>query len=106
MDLKNIFEDIDLKNTEEIFEILIQNKNFKLERIISNGQASPEDFYYQQNLNEWVLLVSGSACLYFPDNDEKLILKPGDHCNIPAQKKHRVEWTDAHQPTIWLALFY
>jgi cupin 2 domain-containing protein len=34
------------------------------------------------------------------------VMKPGDHLNIPAQRRHRVEWTTPEEPTIWLAVFY
>jgi cupin 2 domain-containing protein len=33
-------------------------------------------------------------------------LKPGDFVNIPAHKKHRVEWATPNEPAIWLAVFY
>ncbi len=33
-------------------------------------------------------------------------MKPGDFVNIPAHKKHRVEWTTPDELTIWLAVFY
>ena len=33
-------------------------------------------------------------------------LKPGDFVNIPAHRRHRVEWTTPNEPTIWLAIFY
>ena len=31
---------------------------------------------------------------------------PGDWVNIPARVRHRVEWTDPKQKTVWLAVFY
>jgi cupin 2 domain-containing protein len=31
---------------------------------------------------------------------------PGAYVHIPAHRKHRVEWTDPNQPTIWLAVHY
>ena len=33
-------------------------------------------------------------------------LKPGDYVHIPAHARHRVAWTDAAQPTVWLAVHY
>jgi hypothetical protein len=29
----------------------------------------------------------------------------GSHVNIPARQRHRVDWTDPDQPTVWLAVF-
>ena len=31
------------------------------------------------------------------------ILAPGDYVLIPPHVRHRVEWTDADEPTVWLA---
>jgi hypothetical protein len=33
-------------------------------------------------------------------------MKPGDFINIPASKKHRVDWTTPDQPTVWLGVRY
>jgi cupin 2 domain-containing protein len=30
----------------------------------------------------------------------------GSYLNIPAHRRHRVEWTDPQQPTIWLLIHY
>ncbi|MCK0188319.1 hypothetical protein MWU31_24325, partial [Aeromonas hydrophila] len=30
----------------------------------------------------------------------------GDHINIPARQKHRVEWTHPDMTTVWLCVFY
>jgi cupin 2 domain-containing protein len=34
------------------------------------------------------------------------ILQPGDYVHIPAHRRHRVEWTEVGQTTVWLALHY
>jgi len=41
-----------------------------------------------------------------PDRGESepRVLRPGGYVEIPAHMRHRVEWTDADQPTVWLAL--
>lgn len=103
--IKNIFGDFPDDLRDEVFEEIVSSKNFKLERIISEGHSSPEGFLYDQEMNEFVLLLSGAAKLNF-ENDESVELKPGDHLIIPAHKKHRVDWTDPEQKTIWLALHY
>ncbi|MFO0919698.1 MAG: hypothetical protein U0872_15475 [Planctomycetaceae bacterium] len=33
-------------------------------------------------------------------------MAPGDFLNIPAGKKHRIDWTTPDQPTVWLAVHY
>ncbi len=76
----------------------------RIERIVSHGHASPEGFWYDQDQDEWVVVLKGQARLRFQDG--QIELKPGDFVNIPARKKHRVEWTTPHEPTIWLAVHY
>ena len=37
---------------------------------------------------------------------EVRVLRPGDYLLIPAHCRHRVEWTDPEQKTVWLALHF
>ena len=78
----------------------------RLERIISSGQATPAGQWYDQEQHEWVVLLSGAAGLRFEGEEGLRILSPGDFVNIPAHTRHRVEWTDEKQSTVWLALHY
>lgn len=102
----SIFSNIPESITEEIFETLLQTDHFKLKRIISMGQATPSGEWYEQDSNEWVMLLSGSAGLLFEGDEEVLVMNPGDYVHIPARQRHRVEWTDTDQKTVCLALHY
>ncbi len=104
MKISNIFENIKIDKQNEQFFDLIKHENVRVEKIISNGQSSPKDFWYEQKENEFVLLLEGFAILEF--EDEEVELKKGDYLNIPAFKKHRVKYTSQKEPTIWLAVFY
>jgi cupin 2 domain-containing protein len=104
-ELKNIFEGVSEVLNDELFEDLITTNDFKLERIVSDGHTSASDFWYEQEKNEFVLLLSGSAELSY-DDGQKFLLKPGDYLIIPAQQKHRVDMTDLFEKTFWLALHY
>jgi len=88
----------------ELTETLAQATNLRIERIVSHGHSSPKDFWYDQQENEWVLLVRGAARLEFAD--ELVAMSAGDWINIPAHRKHRVAWTTPDEPSIWLAVFY
>ena len=103
--VNNIRDGVPEKLNAEFFEDIITGKNFKLERIISEGHSSPKDFWYDQDKNEFVFLVAGSAELVY-DDGRKFILQEGDYLNIPAHQKHRVEKTNGKQKTYWLALHY
>ena len=95
----NIFKEIPVdKSEEKFFEI------FKIEKIVSNGQKSPDNFWYEQEKSEYILLLSGYAILEFEDFEIELF--KGDCLNIEAFKKHRVKFTSLDEPTIWFAVFY
>lgn len=104
MQKQNLYSNI-TKSKDEIFEALLKDKNLKLERIISTGQATPEGEWYDQEQNEWVVLLQGSAELRF-ENNEIIKLEPGDYVLLPSHCKHRVEKTSETETTIWLALHY
>jgi cupin 2 domain-containing protein len=106
MVLKNIFKDIRPRSEEELVEPVSGCKGIRIERIVSQGHSSPPGFWYDQDRNEYVLLLSGSAGLLFEGESDMLVMLPGDYMDIPAHKKHRVEWTDPRQPTIWLTVYY
>jgi cupin 2 domain-containing protein len=100
----NVLSSLPAKLPDELIETLVQAKHVRIERIVSQGHASPPDFWYDQTENEFVLLVQGAARLQF---EESIVeLKPGDWIDIPARRKHRVEWTTPDERTVWLAVFY
>lgn len=90
----------------ERFEELLVRSGFRVERIISTGQASPPDSWYDQDVAEWVLLLSGAAQIRFEDEAEPRNLGPGDWLDIAAHRRHRVHWTDPAQASVWLAIHY
>ena len=103
--LNNIFEKIPENLNNELIEEILKTKNFRLERIISAGHHSPPDFWYDQDENEFVFLVSGCARISF--NDGRIFdLKAGDYFVIKAHQKHRIVSTDQNRKTFWLTLFY
>jgi cupin 2 domain-containing protein len=107
MDLENLFDDFpDDLDDEEFMEDLVDDDNVRIERIVSHGHSSPEDFWYDQEEDEWVVLLAGAAGLMFEDEEEETVLRPGDHIHIPARRRHRVAWTSPDEKTMWLAVYY
>jgi cupin 2 domain-containing protein len=102
----NIFEHIRSETVDEEFTELLAAEGLRIERIVSTGQASPPGFWYDQAWSEWVLVLSGSAGLLLEDEPTPRELRRGDYLLIPAGRRHRVEWTDATEPTIWLAVHF
>ena len=101
----NLLRDLPDTGAGEIVERLAGNGAVRIERIVSHGQASPTGFWYDQDEAEFVLVLSGAARLSFADG-EAMALGPGDWIGIAPHRRHRVEWTDPDQPTVWLAVFY
>lgn len=103
----NLFADIGAASaSEEAFSEIFARPGLKIERIVSQGQASPPGFWYDQAWNEWVIVLKGCATLRFEDEPAARALGAGDYVFIPARKRHRVERTDPHQPTVWLAVHF
>ncbi len=102
--IMNLFSDLPSEIPDELIETLLQAETVRIERIVSRGHASSPAFWYDQPENEWVVVLGGAARLRF--EDDVIELKPGDYVNIPAHKKHRVDWTTPDEPTVWLAVFY
>lgn len=103
----NIFADLPRSTLpEEQFSELLSRPGLRIERIVSTGQASPPDFWYDQAQAEWVLLLQGQAELRFEDTPQPVPLAVGDFVEIAAHRRHRVEWTDPGQTTVWLAIHY
>ena len=89
---------------KELAQVLTSGTHARIERIVSRGHISAPDFWYDQDWDEFVLLVAGAGRLEF--ELEQIEMKPGDYVHIPAHRRHRVAWTHPEQPTVWLAVHY
>ncbi|MCK4706539.1 MAG: cupin domain-containing protein [Gammaproteobacteria bacterium] len=103
--MNNIFDAIPEILGTEVFEQLTGSEDVRIERIISKGHTSPDSGWHDQNKNEWVIILQGSAILSF-ENESSIKMQTGDFINIAAHKKHKVEWTEPDTETIWLAVHY
>ena len=105
MAAKNLYADIPETLDKELFNTLATGSNVRIERIISRGQSSPEQGWYDQDTDEWVVLLQGAAVIAYPDGSE-VTVGEGDYLHIPARSQHRVKWTDPDRATVWLAIHY
>ncbi|MCX6231227.1 MAG: cupin domain-containing protein [Bacteroidetes bacterium] len=103
--LNNIFENIAAASENERIEVILNDENIVIERIISYGNPTPEGYWYNQDKNEWVLLLSGEAKLEFKDK-KTINLKAGDYLMINAHQEHRVVYTSKEPNCIWLAFHF
>jgi cupin 2 domain-containing protein len=101
--IANLLDDLPPAGSDEVFEPLLERAGVRLERIVSSGQSTPPDAWYDQGQDEWVMIVAGAARLCI-EGQGVFDMKPGDSVFLPAHCRHRVEWTDPGQRTVWLAL--
>jgi cupin 2 domain-containing protein len=99
--VENLFAHLpELSGSEESLS-LFENRSIKIQRIVSQAYSSPPGFWYDQDQDEWVIVVRGEATLEFEGGD-LVRMKEGDYVTIPRHVKHRVRQTDPN--TIWLAV--
>jgi len=98
----NLFKTAKGRKDREIFDALFVSCGVKIERIISLGQTTAPGKWLKQSRDEWVLLLKGAARIRIGKDLRRL--KTGDYLFIPANRRHRVEWTRPEKETIWLAV--
>jgi cupin 2 domain-containing protein len=103
-EMTNLFTGFPSNLPDELITMLLEAANVRIERIVSHGHASPEGFWYDQDQHEWVVVLKGAARLRFKDGVVEM--KAVDFVNIPAHRRHRVDWTTPDEPTVWLGVFY
>jgi mannose-6-phosphate isomerase-like protein (cupin superfamily) len=101
--VENLLAKLPAAKRAEAFTELLARPGIRVERIVSRGQATPEDAPMVQESEEWVLLLEGAAGLRIEDSDE-VRLGPGDHVRIAAGQRHWVTWTAKDRATVWLAV--
>jgi len=106
MKVDNLFADIPAELRQELMQKISCGKSFRVERIVSKGHCSEKEFWYDQEEDELIFLLSGQATLQFEHNKSLLSLKSGDYLHIPAHCRHRVDWTLPDQESVWLAIFF
>ena len=101
---RNMFDDLPTDLSEELVLTLREAPGARIERIVSHGHASPDGLWYDQPRHEFAVVLCGAARLRFDEGEVELTA--GSFLDIPAHRRHRVEWTDPDQPTIWLVVHY
>ena len=84
----------------ETFTTLLDHPHARIIRIASSDDIEP--ILYNQEEDEWVVVIEGAAVLDI-DGHEK-ILRRGESLLIPAHTKHRVLQTE--NGTVWLAVHF
>lgn len=116
MRVLNLFSLPDPPPADELFEVLARSPEgdadplrragsapVRVERIVSTGQSTPAGTWYDQDQDEWVALLAGTATLSFEDG-RTIDLGPGDALMIPAHVRHRVERTSRDPACVWIAV--
>ena len=91
---------------EESERVLQSGESWCLKLIVSNQFKSPDGFWYDQDEDEWLLLLKGSARLRLENPEQIIDLSAGDHLYLPSRRRHRIERTDPQPGTVWIALYW
>ena len=98
----NIFDLPTLPLPQELTTTLAQGGSVRIERIVSTGQTTG---WYDQPQAEFVALLEGNAELEF-EGGRTVALAKGDTLLIAPHQRHRVSYTSAQPPCVWLCVFY
>src|SRR3972149_5495898 len=90
--LENVFDLIAQQDTLETVGPVVDTKNVRVEVIRSIKPNNPQSGWYDQNEDEFVMVIKGSAELEFQNGAENqtVQMRGGDYMTIPAHLKHRV----------------
>jgi len=100
----DLFADLPDAAREERFDSLLARPGVRIVRIVSAGQATPDGEWYDQDGDEWVVVLRGSAGILIDGEGAPRTLGAGAYLYLPAHCRHRVAWTSADEPTVWLAV--
>lgn len=95
-----LFPAVDGPDAGESIESLLEHRNLRIERILSSPHCASGP--YDQDRDEWVVLLQGRALLEIAG--EKVNLQAGEALLLPAHTPHRVLDTSPTPPCVWLAV--
>lgn len=104
----NILSPLPCAQKAEVVTELLSKPGLRIERIVSSGQCSDENFFYDQVEAEWVILLQGNAELDIEIDDawQRQELQAGDYVNLPSHCRHRIHSTSITPQAVWLDIFY
>ena len=92
----NLFAGTNTQASGEDFLTLLETAGARVERIVSRSHSSPPGFWYDQDEDEWVMLVRGTAALEFDGGEIVAIALPaparmpsGWPCTSSKNRVHR-----------------
>jgi cupin 2 domain-containing protein len=100
--IMNIYDMPEFPLVEEYTAVLTESGNVRIERILSTGQVSN---WYDQTETEFVALIDGRAVIEY-ENGESINMVKGDTLLIKPHERHRVSYTSAEPPCVWLCVYY
>ncbi len=100
----NLLADLPNAAGGEVLEILLARDGLRIERIVSHDPATAAGEWYDQDDDEWVVVLQGAARIEIEGEAAPRSLTPGDFVYLPAHCRHRVTWTTLDTPTVWLAV--
>jgi cupin 2 domain-containing protein len=100
---ENLFKLPGKPGDSELHTTLAEGDGFMIERIVSWGNVTPDGSWYDQDHDEWAVVVQGYGVLE-DESGVRTELGPGDSHFLPAHVRHRVAATSHEPPCIWLSV--
>lgn len=98
MEVKNVFAECQPPTVGEYSSTILRDRNVHIERIISSASFGP--CAYQQEQDEWVVLIKGQAVMDIAG--ERIELCSGDYVFLPSGLPHSV--LNTSDGAVWLAV--
>jgi cupin 2 domain-containing protein len=100
---KNIYTGHETGDAQEMFEVIATMGDTRIEKITTLTPYSTPGEWYNQDKDEWVVLLRGNAQIEIGDQGF-VELSSGDYIFLPAHCLHRITRTSADPACIWLAV--
>jgi len=106
MEVSNFYNYSYIEKNRELFETIVEKNNvhIKIKKIISVSYSDDNNKWYDQDEDEWVMVLRGKAGIKFSDG-EIINMQEGDYIFIPQHKKHQIIYTSNNPPCFWLAIY-
>jgi len=100
---ENIYNSPGKSDAQEIIEVIADMDDARIERITTLKPYTGPGEWYDQQKDEWVILLSGNAEIEIKGQGT-IELFSGDYIFLPAHCHHRVTRTSTDPPSVWLAI--
>ena len=86
-EIGNLFDNLPDVVRQELVATVLRAGGLRIERIVSQGQASPPGFWYNQEESEWVIVLEGQAAVQFEGQTAAVEFRRRLVCEYPRPRE-------------------